>query len=51
MYTYIHGIQATVSDSTLPLVAFYASTVAMISFYGGVASLMPAYISDLFGTK
>jgi len=42
---------ATTSGSALPLYAFYLSTLLMISFYGGLASLMPAYISDLFGLR
>jgi hypothetical protein len=42
---------ATTTGSTLPLVTFYGSTLLMISFYGGLASLMPAYISDLWGLK
>eukprot|EP00283_Hemiselmis_rufescens_P008528 CAMPEP_0173433144 /NCGR_PEP_ID=MMETSP1357-20121228/10699_1 /TAXON_ID=77926 /ORGANISM="Hemiselmis rufescens, Strain PCC563" /LENGTH=286 /DNA_ID=CAMNT_0014397825 /DNA_START=207 /DNA_END=1067 /DNA_ORIENTATION=- len=42
---------ATTTGSVLPLYAFYGSTLLMISFYGGLASLMPAYISDLFGLK
>ena len=34
-----------------PLILFYGSTMFIISFFGGGYSTMPAYESDLFGTK
>lgn len=34
-----------------PLIAFYSGSVLTISFYGGVFSVLPAYIADLFGQK
>jgi MFS family permease len=34
-----------------PLVAFYSGSVLTITFYGGVFSVLPAYIADLFGQK
>eukprot|EP00048_Salpingoeca_helianthica_P020097 m.4800 g.4800 ORF g.4800 m.4800 type:complete len:672 (-) comp4393_c0_seq1:17-2032(-) len=35
----------------LPLAVFYGSTVFLVSFYGGVFSVLPPYISDLWGGK
>jgi MFS family permease len=34
-----------------PLMAFYSGSVLTITFYGGVFSVLPAYIADLFGQK
>jgi MFS family permease len=39
------------SPDWLPLAVFYGSTVFLVSFYGGVFSVLPPYISDLFGGK
>lgn len=39
------------AGSTLPLSAFYAGSLLAISFYGGVFSILPAYISDIWGQK
>jgi hypothetical protein len=36
---------------TAPLVLFFAGTWFVVSFYGGVFSVLPAYIADLFGQK
>jgi hypothetical protein len=33
------------------LAAFYGSTLVVISLYGGMFAVMPAYIADLFGQK
>ena len=37
-------------STTLPLYAFYGTSIALISFYGGVFSVMPALLADTFGT-
>ena len=44
---------AMVSDnpSALPLVLFYSSTFVIVSFYGGLFSVLPAYLADLFGQR
>ena len=34
-----------------PLMTFYSGLVLTITFYGGVFSVLPAYIADLFGQK
>ncbi len=39
------------NPSWVPLAVFYGSTVLLVSFYGGVFSVLPAYISDIFGQK
>ena len=40
------------TDASLaPLVLFYGGTWLVVSFYGGVFSVLPAYLSDLFGQK
>lgn len=49
-------IPATVASlayttSPLPLVVFLAASSAIISFFGGIYSVCPAYESDLFGSK
>jgi hypothetical protein len=33
----------------LPLYLFYGGTVVMITFYGGIFSVLPAYLADVFG--
>ncbi|ETO31524.1 hypothetical protein RFI_05595 [Reticulomyxa filosa] len=38
-------------ESYAPLALFYGSTMLIISFFGGGYSTVPAYESDLFGTK
>ncbi|KAA0167350.1 hypothetical protein FNF27_07310 [Cafeteria roenbergensis] len=42
-----------VSDapSAAPLVLFFGATWVVVSFYGGVFSVLPAYIADLFGQR
>jgi MFS family permease len=37
--------------NTATLYAFYFGTMAMISFYGGLFSVLPAYLADVFGSK
>lgn len=37
--------------SMVPLSLFLGSTVLMVSFYGGLFSVLPAYLADLFGLK
>jgi len=39
------------AESMAPLVLFYGSTIAIISFFGAGYSTVPAYESDLFGSK
>jgi len=39
------------AESMAPLVLFYGSTIAIISFFGGGYSTVPAYESDVFGSK
>jgi len=39
------------TSGTLPLYMFVGGTVAIVSFYGGLFSVLPAYISDVFGSK
>ena len=34
-----------------PLILFYGSTLLIFSFFGGGYSIVPAYESDLFGTR
>ena len=47
-----HVTQMVVSEpGWLPLSVFYGSTMLTVSFYGGVFSVLPAYISDIFGQK
>eukprot|EP01038_Epipyxis_sp_PR26KG_P004904 gene4904-6867_t len=45
----VDGVIST--GSTVPLYGFCASTVLAISMMGGVYALLPAYESDLFGSK
>ena len=39
------------AESYAPLVLFYGSTIAIISFFGAGYSTVPAYESDIFGSK
>ena len=39
------------AESMAPLVLFYGSTIAIISAFGGGYSTVPAYESDVFGSK
>lgn len=39
------------SEASIHLTAFYTGSVLAITFYGGVFSVLPAYIADLFGQK
>jgi MFS family permease len=43
--------QVSVSPSVVWLVYFYASTMLIFSMYGGGFATLPAYLSDMFGTK
>jgi hypothetical protein len=48
--TAMHSAQA--GGSVLPLLtAFCGGSVLAITFYGGIFSVLPAYIADLFGQK
>jgi len=35
----------------LPLSVFLASTILIVSFYGGLFSVLPAFLADIFGQK
>ena len=39
------------SSSALPLALYYAGTALIVSFYGGLFAVLPAYIADIFGLK
>lgn len=39
------------THSAVWLVVFYAATMAIFTMYGGSFATMPAYLSDIFGTK
>ena len=41
----------TASPSVPSLLAFTGGTWMVVSFYGGLFSVLPAYIADVFGTK
>lgn len=43
--------QASVSQPTLWLVVFYAVVMLIFTMYGGGFATIPAYLSDLFGTR
>lgn len=47
----IHAAVEGASGAELSLTGFYAGSVLAISFYGGLFSVLPAYIADLFGQK
>jgi MFS family permease len=46
-----HIVGMLPSDSLLPLVLFGASTATIVSFYGACFSVLPAYVTELFGQK
>ncbi|KNC54101.1 uncharacterized protein AMSG_12300 [Thecamonas trahens ATCC 50062] len=47
-----HLTSWAMTEHTLaPLALFYASTVLIVSFYGGVFSVLPAYLSEVFGPR
>jgi MFS family permease len=48
-----HAAASATDASTLPLYlyTFYGGSVLAITFYGGIFSVLPAYIADLFGQK
>lgn len=43
--------QVAAAPSALWLVVFYAATMVIFTMYGGSFATMPAYLSDIFGTK
>lgn len=45
------GHQATATRAIVWLVAFYGVTMLIFTMYGGGFATIPAYLSDLFGTK
>jgi len=48
----IEAISRGGESSTFPMLAtFYGASIISISFYGGLFSVLPAYIADLFGQK
>jgi MFS family permease len=34
-----------------PLLLFYSGVITVVSFYGGLFSVLPAYLADIFGPK
>jgi len=46
-----HITSVVEQGSSLPLFAFIGSTIACISFMGGTYAILPAYESDLYGSK
>jgi hypothetical protein len=38
-------------SATLPLAGFYGSTLLLITAYGGVYALLPAFAADLYGAR
>lgn len=42
---------AGTSEGIAPLVMFYASTMTIMTMYGGGFATIPAYLADIFGTK
>lgn len=42
--------QASVSNSIMWLVVFYAATMTIFTMYGGGFATIPAYLADVFGT-
>ena len=47
----ITGMVSNPAAGTLPLTLFCGSSFAMVTFYGGLMSVAPAYVGDLFGAK
>lgn len=47
----ITGMVGAPTEGTLPLTLFCGTTFAMVTFYGGLMSVAPAYVGDLFGAK
>ncbi len=43
--------QVSLNPSILWLLMFYAATMIIFTFYGGVFATVPAYLADLFGTR
>ena len=43
--------QVNLDPSILWLLMFYAATMIIFTFYGGVFATVPAYLADLFGTR
>lgn len=43
--------QVNFNPSILWLLMFYAATMIIFTFYGGVFATVPAYLADLFGTR
>ena len=39
------------TGSTIPLVGFYSSSLLLISMYGGIYALLPAFAADLYGAR
>ena len=38
-------------SDTMPLYALYGTTFAIVTAYGGVLGVMPAYTAEIFGPK
>lgn len=45
------GMDPTSGAAVLPLSIFYGGSLLAISYYGGLFSVLPAYIADLYGQK
>ena len=43
--------QVSLDPSVFWLLMFYAATMIIFTFYGGVFAAVPAYLADLFGTR
>eukprot|EP01126_Amoeba_proteus_P065018 TRINITY_DN9175_c0_g1_i2.p1 TRINITY_DN9175_c0_g1~~TRINITY_DN9175_c0_g1_i2.p1 ORF type:complete len:416 (+),score=71.82 TRINITY_DN9175_c0_g1_i2:157-1404(+) len=50
MFPHVTGL-ITDSSSIFPLFVFCGGTMMVVSFYGGLFSVLPAYIADLYGQK
>lgn len=46
----ITGMMA-IDPTVMPLWAFVGASSALVSFYGGLLGILPAYVSDTFGAK
>ena len=40
-----------IDPTVMPLWAFVGASSALVSFYGGLLGILPAYVSDTFGAK
>ncbi|MXZ48722.1 MAG: OFA family MFS transporter [Candidatus Dadabacteria bacterium] len=47
----VAALQVNLNPSIFWLLMFYAATMIIFTFYGGVFATVPAYLADLFGTR